>query len=72
MIIDLTFYLGLSLLLTHELDAIKQHEWRVFPGLTNFKDNFSYHIFVALHIPLFILILWYLCHPSELKIVSIK
>ncbi len=65
MTIDLIFYFGLSLLLTHELDAIKRHEWRIFPGLSNLKDNLSYHLFVVLHIPLFILILWFLCHPSE-------
>jgi hypothetical protein len=65
MVIDLIFYTGLSLLLTHELDAIKQHEWRIFPGLSNLKDNLSYPLFVILHIPLFILILWLLCHPSE-------
>ncbi len=65
MIIDLIFYLGLSFLFAHELDAIKQHEWRIFPGLSNLEDNLSYQLFVALHIPLFVLILWLLCHPSE-------
>jgi len=65
MAIDLIFYTGLSLLLTHELDAVKRHEWRIFPGLSNLKDNLSYHLFVVLHIPLFIMILWFLCHPSE-------
>ncbi len=65
MVIDLIFYTGLSLLLTHELDAIKQHEWRIFPGLSNLKENLSYHLFVALHLPLYILILWLVCHPSE-------
>lgn len=65
MVIDLIFYTGLSLLLTHELDAIKRHEWRIFPGLSNLKDNLSYPLFIVLHIPLFILILWLVCHPSE-------
>ena len=65
MTINLIFYTGLSLLLTHELDAIKRHEWRIFPGLSNLKDNLSYPLFVVLHIPLFILILWFQCHPSE-------
>jgi len=43
---------------------IKQHEWRIFPGLSNLKEKLSYHLFVVLHIPLFLLILWLLCHPS--------
>ena len=63
---NLIFYTGLSLLLAHELDAIKRHEWRIFPGLSKLRDDLSYHLFVGLHIPLFILILWFLCHPSEL------
>lgn len=65
MVIDLIFYMGLALLLTHELDAIKRHEWRIFPGLSNLNDNLSYYLFIVLHIPLFILIFWLLCHPSE-------
>jgi len=64
MTIDLIFYLGLSFLFVHELDAIKRHEWRIFPGLSNLDDNLSYQLFVVLHIPLFVLILWFLCHPS--------
>ncbi|WP_394341844.1 DUF6713 family protein [Sphingobacterium corticibacter] len=27
------FYLGLSLLIMHEMDAIRCREWRIFPGL---------------------------------------
>ncbi len=65
MIIDLIFYSGFALLITHELDAIKCHEWRIFPGLSNLKEDLSYYLFVVLHIPLFILLLWLLCHPSE-------
>lgn len=62
---DLIFYFGVSLLLIHELDAVKKHEWRIFPGLSNLKDDLSYHLFVALHIPLFIVLLWFIGHRSE-------
>ncbi len=65
MIIDLIFYLGLFFLFVHELDAIKQHEWRIFPGLSKLEDDLSYQLFVALHIPLFVLILWFLYYLSE-------
>jgi len=65
MIIDLIFYTGLSLLLTHELDAIKRHEWRLFPGLSNLNEKISYQLFIVLHIPLLVFIFWFLCHPSE-------
>lgn len=30
---NIFFYLGLSLLTMHEMDAIRCKEWRIFPGL---------------------------------------
>ncbi len=62
---DLLFYLGIALLLTHELDAIQRHEWRIFPVIRKFKDEIAYYWFTILHIPLFVLLLWLMCHPSE-------
>jgi hypothetical protein len=63
MVEDLIFYSGIACLLIHELDAIQQHEWRFFFALSSINDKRAYHIFVALHLPLFVLIFWYL--PSS-------
>ena len=52
------FWLMTATLLTHELDAVRRHEWRVFPYLRTFPDSMAAHIFVWLHIPLFMLVLW--------------
>ncbi|HEC97867.1 MAG TPA: hypothetical protein ENI58_06910 [Nitrospirae bacterium] len=65
MIIDLLFYIGFALLLTHELDAIQRHEWRIFPITRKLKDEIAYYWFTILHVPLFVLLLWLMCHPSE-------
>lgn len=65
MINNMVFYLGIALLLTHELDAIQQHEWRIFPVIRKFKDETAYYWFTILHVPLFMLLLWFICHPSE-------
>ncbi len=62
---DLLFYVGIALLFTHELDATYRHEWRIFPLVSRLRDDMGYLVFVVLHIPLFVLILWLLCHPSE-------
>jgi len=35
------FLLGLSLLLVHELDAGRCHEWRMFPGLSALSDRWG-------------------------------
>jgi hypothetical protein len=56
--LDLLFYLGIGWLATHELDAIKHHEWRIFFFLKPFDDQTAYRIFVALYIPLFAAILY--------------
>ena len=48
------FYLGLSLLVIHEMDAIRCKEWRLFPGLSLVNDRMGFMVFMAAHIPLFI------------------
>ena len=61
---NIIFFLGLSLLLVHELDAVKRHEWRIFPILSSLPEKTAYILFVSLHLPLFTLILFYLTHPN--------
>jgi hypothetical protein len=54
----LFFYLGLSLLLTHEMDAIRCKEWLMFPATSFLKDETGFVVFMLLHIPLYTLLLW--------------
>lgn len=58
-VLDLLFFTALSLLLCHELDAVAQSEWRLLPVLKRLSDESAYGWFVALHIPLFALLLWW-------------
>ena len=62
---DLIFYTGFSLLITHELDAIQRHEWRIFPFLSSLKEDIAYQIFVIAHVPLIVFLLWLMNHSSE-------
>ena len=55
---ELSFVLGLSLLITHELDAMTAKEWLIFPGLSGLPDEHGRAVFVWAHVPLFALILW--------------
>lgn len=55
---DLFFLIGVSCLLLHELDAIHEREWRFFFMSVTLDDETAYRIFVALHLPLFFVILW--------------
>ncbi|NOK64387.1 MAG: hypothetical protein GFH25_541276n37 [Chloroflexi bacterium AL-N10] len=52
------FYIGFSLLLIHEMDAIRQREWKLFIFLSSLREETAYVVFTALHIPLYILLFW--------------
>lgn len=58
-------FLGvISFLLVHELDAIRQREWRFFFAPVTARDETAYQIFTTLHAPLFVVILVYLESPA--------
>ena len=52
------FYIGLSLLLIHEMDAIRQREWKLFIFLSSLREETAYAVFTALHIPAYVLLFW--------------
>jgi len=54
---SITFYLGLALLFTHELDAMPNHEWRVLPLLRSLTDSVGEAAFVVAHIPIFAVVI---------------
>lgn len=47
-------------MITHELDAIEQKEWRIFPGLSLLNERWGYWLFVWLHVPLFAYLLMFI------------
>ena len=53
------YFLTLALLTTHEIDAVKRHEWRLLPGLSRLNDEDGFNWFTALHVPLFFLIFYF-------------
>ncbi len=61
------FLLGLSLLFLHEMDAVRCHEWRIFPGLSLLKERTGFLVFMALHVPLFIVVVSALENPGFRK-----
>jgi hypothetical protein len=65
MIVDLLFYLGLALLLGHEMDAVHKHEWRLLFFLRTMPDERARDLFVLAHVPAVVILLWLLAHPAE-------
>jgi hypothetical protein len=57
------FHCGLAALLTHELDAMQQREWRLLYLLRTFEDDTAAILFVSLHFPLFAAIFHFAFHP---------
>ena len=51
------FFAVVSFLFVHELDAIRQGEWRFFFAPVTISDESAYRIFAALHAPIFVVIL---------------
>ncbi len=65
MLHKLVFYTGFSTLLAHELDAVAHAEWRVLPLTSFLPDHIGYAVFVVMHIPLLVGLLWLLCESSQ-------
>lgn len=59
------FLLGLGLLLTHEMDAVRWQEWKMFPFLSGLDEKTGYVVFTALHVPLYVLLFWGLFGASD-------
>ena len=51
------FFLGFTVLLVHEMDAVRLGEWRIFPLLRSLRDETAYAAFTALHVPIYALLL---------------
>ncbi|MGI9418320.1 MAG: DUF6713 family protein [Geminicoccaceae bacterium] len=56
--IEVFYWLMVAALVTHELDAVKRHEWRILPLLRDLPDDVGEQVFIWLHFPLFVLIFW--------------
>ncbi len=42
----LFFYLAISFILMHEMDAIRCKEWRIFPLLSMLNDDLGFKVFM--------------------------
>lgn len=51
------FLVGFGFLLVHEMDAVRCHEWRLFPILRRMNDRAGYVAFTAVHVPIYALLL---------------
>jgi hypothetical protein len=64
----LFFYVALSFLTLHEMDAMRCREWRIFPLLSLLTDKLGQTIFLFAHVPIFFFIYWKLTHTLDLQL----
>jgi len=55
---DALLFLTIGFLAVHELDAIRCHEWRLFPLTAPLSETNGERVFVWLHIPYFVFLAW--------------
>jgi hypothetical protein len=65
----LFFYVGLTFILMHEMDAIRCKEWRIFPGLSLLDDLWGFRIFMVAHIPLFFFLFMGLSQTENSRLI---
>ena len=47
------YFAMLAFFITHELDAVKHHEWRFLPLLSSLPERVGEQTFIWAHVPLF-------------------
>lgn len=62
---NILFYLAVSLLLTHELDAVANTEWRLLYFLRDLSDASAYPIFIILHVAIFMAVFIFTHHNNR-------
>jgi len=55
---DIIYYAMVGAFFSHELDAVKRHEWRVLPITSFLPERIGEQLFIWMHVPLFALLLW--------------
>jgi hypothetical protein len=60
----LLFLATVAWVVVHELDAIRQREWRFFAAPFPVRDETAYRVFTAIHAPALVGVLWLLESPS--------
>ena len=67
MINSIFFVLGLSLIIIHEMDAIRCKEWKILPGLSMLDNKTGQTIFLFAHIPIIYLLFWQFSNNSDIE-----
>ena len=62
---SVVYYLAVSVLFVHELDAVQNYEWQLLFHVFKVSDALASTLFIAIHFPLFFLFFFLGHHSSE-------
>ncbi len=62
---SMVFLIGVSLIVLHEMDAIRCQEWRILPGLSLLNDKSGQIVFLLIHLPIFYWLFWQLTNSPN-------
>lgn len=71
LVLDGLFVLTVAFLLVHELDAVWRREWRFFVARFGVSEERGQRLFVALHVPLFVAVLWFAESPTFRPVLGV-
>ena len=58
MSLEILYCATVATFFTHELDAMRCHEWRVLPVVSLLPERAGMQAFIWLHVPVFLAVLW--------------
>ena len=64
-LLKILLYINISLLILHEMDAIKCKEWNMFIILKDLKENIAYLIFSIMHLPIYFALIYIITTGSS-------
>jgi hypothetical protein len=57
--IELVYWAMVACFFTHELDAVRRHEWHIIPVVKLLPEKQAEQVFMSLHVPLVLAVFWY-------------
>jgi len=55
---ELLYWSMIAAFFTHELDAVKRHEWRILPLVSRLPEKTAEQVFIWAHVPIVLGIVW--------------
>lgn len=66
---NIFFFTATSFMIAHEMDAVRQKEWRIFPILNLIDEKYIYQVFILAHVLVYILTFCFLVSEYSNQVI---